>query len=151
MADKYGAQRVYLWGLVLIVVVAFPLYFALDGGSYGLIAVCYFAATIAVYIPWALSPAYFSTAFDAKVRYSGLSLATTLGNLLGSAIAPLIAGALFAATKASVSTSIYVFVAGAVSITCALALGRVIRNKALRAGKGSDGNVQEFAAPTYSE
>jgi MFS family permease len=152
LSDKFGGQRVYLWGLALIVIVAFPLYFALDGGTYGFIAVCYFAATVAVYIPWALTPAYFSTAFDAKVRYSGLSLATTLGNLFGSAIAPLIAGALFAATNASISTSLYVFVAGAVSIICALLLGRVIRNKASQVRRGSDATgVDEVPAPTYSE
>jgi MFS family permease len=152
LSDKFGGQRVYLWGLALIVIVAFPLYFALDGGTYGFIAVCYFAATVAVYIPWALTPAYFSTAFDAKVRYSGLSLATTLGNLFGSAIAPLIAGALFAATNASISTSLYVFVAGAVSIICALLLGRVIRNKASQVRRGSDPTgVDEVPAPTYSE
>ena len=152
LSDKFGGQRVYLWGLALIVIVAFPLYFALDGGTYGFIAVCYFAATVAVYIPWALTPAYFSTAFDARVRYSGLSLATTLGNLFGSAIAPLIAGALFAATNASVSTSLYVFVAGTVSIICALLLGRVIRNKALRARRASDATgIDEVPTPTYSE
>ncbi|WP_420178853.1 MFS transporter [Paenarthrobacter sp. TA1.8] len=152
LSDKFGGQRVYLWGLALIVIVAFPLYFALDGGTYGLIAVCYVAATVAVYIPWALSPAYFSTAFDAKVRYSGLSLATTLGNLFGSAIAPLIAGALFAATNASVSTSLYVFVAGTVSITCAVLLGRVIRKKASRAGRRSDAiGADEVPSSTYSE
>ncbi len=152
LSDKFGGQRVYLWGLALIVIVAFPLYFALDGGTYGFIAVCYFAATVAVYIPWALTPAFFSTAFDARVRYSGLSLATTLGNLFGSAIAPLIAGALFAATNASISTSLYVFVAGTVSIICALLLGRVIRNKALRTRRASDATgIDEVPTPTYSE
>lgn len=88
LSDKFGRQRIYLLGLALISVVAFPLYWALDAGMYGFIAVGYVAATVAVYTPWALQPAYFSDAFDARVRYSGLSTATTLGNLFGSAIAP---------------------------------------------------------------
>ncbi|MFJ5958365.1 MFS transporter [Paenarthrobacter sp. NPDC092416] len=130
LADRFGRQRIYLVGLALIGAVAFPLYWALGSGVYGMIAVCYVVATIAVYIPWALQPAYFSDAFDARVRYSGLSLATTLGNLFGSAIAPLIAGLLLTATNSSTSTSLYVFVAGAVSIVCVLLLGRMNRRKA---------------------
>ena len=88
-----------------------------------LIAVLYFAATVAVYIPWALTPAYFSDAFDAQVRYSGLSLATTIGNLFGSAIAPLIAGTLIARPR-RLSQHALCFVAGTVSIGCVFLLGR---------------------------
>lgn len=137
LSDRFGRQRIYLIGLGLIGILAFPLYWALDSGIYAFIAVLYVASTIAVYIPWALQPAYFSDAFDARVRYSGLSLATTLGNLFGSAIAPLIAGLLMTATHASVSTSLYVFVAGGMSFACAVLLGRANRKKAQGSGDPS--------------
>jgi len=152
LSDKFGRQRIYLLGLALISVVAFPLYWALDAGMYGFIAVGYVAATVAVYTPWALQPAYFSDAFDARVRYSGLSLATTLGNLFGSAIAPLVAGTLLSATNSSLSTSLYVFVAGAISFACAVALGRSNRRKAPEVGirNGSVG-VDGLTTPTFSE
>ncbi|CAG7589111.1 MFS transporter [Rhodococcus opacus] len=152
LSDRFGRQRLFLLGLALIGSLAFPLYWALDSGSYGFIAVCYVAATIAVYIPWALQPAYFSEAFDARVRYSGLSLATTLGNLLGSAIAPLIAGTLLSATHASISISLYVFVTAALSFVCVLVLGRTNRKKDTQAdsGIGTD-NVSGLRTPTYSE
>ncbi|QDQ95831.1 MHS family MFS transporter [Rhodococcus sp. WB9] len=142
LSDRFGRQRLYLVGLGLIGVLAVPLYWALDTGSWGVIAACYVAATVAVYIPWALQPAYFSEVFDARVRYSGLSLATTLGNLLGSAIAPLIAGSLLAATHSSFSISLYIIVASAISISCALVLGRTTRKRgggAVSASAGAHG------------
>ncbi len=140
LSDKFGGQRVYLWGgLALIVIVAFPLYFALDGGALMVSSPC---ATLRQRWP-SISPGR-CRRHTSPPPLTQRSAIAGCPWLLLSAISsaaplhPLIAGALFAATNASVSTSLYVFVAGTVSITCAVLLGRVIRKKASRAGRRSD-------------
>ena len=49
----------------------------------------------------------FTMVFDADVRYSGVSIGYTLSQVLGSAFAPTIATALYAATKTSNSIVAY--------------------------------------------
>ena len=49
----------------------------------------------------------FTMVFDADVRYSGVSIGYTLSQVLGSAFAPPIATALYAATKTSNSIVAY--------------------------------------------
>ena len=63
--------------------------------------------------------ALFSMAFDADVRYSGVSIGYTLSQVVGSAFAPTIAAALYNATKGSdaiVGYLVAVSVVSAVSV-----------------------------------
>ena len=60
--------------------------------------------------------ALYTEMFATPVRYSGMSLAYQLGTLLGGALAPLIATALFARYHSAVPISIYVSCACAVSV-----------------------------------
>ena len=50
-------------------------------------------------------PAVFAELFPAAVRYSGTSLANTLGTIVGGAPAPFIAAALYQATGTSLGSS----------------------------------------------
>ena len=59
--------------------------------------------------------ALFSMAFDADVRYSGVSIGYTLSQVLGSAFAPTIATALYTATGSSNAIAAYLIAASAVS------------------------------------
>jgi hypothetical protein len=58
-------------------------------------------------------------AFDADVRYSGVSIGYTLSQVLGSAFAPMIATALYAATGTSASIAAYLI---GVSVISAIAV-----------------------------
>lgn len=131
LSDRYGRQLIYLTGLALIAVVAAPLYWALDTGATAYIVVFYVVATVAVYLPYALQPSFFSVMFDPKVRYSGLSLGITLGHLVGSAIAPLVAGTLVQATGTSTAIAAYLLAATAISAVSVLVLERD-RRRSLR-------------------
>ena len=61
----------------------------------------------------------FSLAFDADVRYSGVSMGNTLSQSLGSAFAPTIATALYAATKTSDSIVGYLIAVSVISAVAA--------------------------------
>lgn len=59
--------------------------------------------------------ALFAMAFDADVRYSGVSIGYTLSQVLGSAFAPTIATALYAATSSSDAIAAYLIAVSAIS------------------------------------
>jgi len=61
----------------------------------------------------------FSLVFDADVRYSGVSVGYTLSQVVGSAFAPTIATALYAATGTSDSIAAYLI---GVSVISAIAV-----------------------------
>src|SRR6185503_12286449 len=67
-------------------------------------------------------PALFSELFSPAVRYSGASLSLQLGTLLGGAIFPLVAAALYDATKSSWSVTSYATALILISFLCQLAL-----------------------------
>lgn len=67
-------------------------------------------------------PALFSELFKPAVRYSGASLSLQLGTILGGAIFPLVATALFDATKSSWSVTAYAVVLALIAFGCQLGL-----------------------------
>ena len=85
-----------------------------------------FLAALVLVFGLAMAPAagvtasLFSLVFDADVRYSAVSVGYTLSQVVGSAFAPMIAVALYNATKTSNSIAAYliaVSVISAVSVT----------------------------------
>ena len=62
--------------------------------------------------------AVFAELFRTEVRYSGASLSSTLGTLLGGAIAPFVATALFSTTRNSWPVTVYAVVMSIISWFC---------------------------------
>jgi hypothetical protein len=67
-------------------------------------------------------PAVFAELFPTATRFSGASLALTLGTIVGGAPAPFIATALFGATRTSALITVYAAATALVSLLCTLAL-----------------------------
>ena len=96
----------------------------------------------------AMSPAsgvtgsLFSMVFSGEVRYTGASVGYTISQVCGSAFAPTIATALFAATQSSDAIVIYLLIVSAIStISVALLPGGWGRKEAARQnGEDSDTN-----------
>ncbi len=122
ISDRVGRRTPVLVGQLLIGVIVFPVYWALDSGSTIAVLVVYAVATVAAYLPWAVWSALFSEMFGTRVRCSGVSLGLTLGTLFGGAIAPLVAAALMTATGSVWSIAAYVLVLDAISIACLVAI-----------------------------
>lgn len=95
----------------------FPVFALIDTGSallFGVALVLVFGLAMA---PAAgVTGALFSLAFDADVRYSGVSIGYTLSQVLGSAFAPTIAAALYAAAQSSDSIAWYLVAVSAISV-----------------------------------
>ena len=73
-------------------------------------------------------PAVFSELFPTATRYSGASLSLTLGTILGGALSPVIAAALFGATGNSSLITVYITAMAFIAWLCTLGLKETYRD-----------------------
>jgi metabolite-proton symporter len=107
-SDHFGRRRIMRWGngaLVVWSLIFFPL---ADTRSIPLaaLALCGILVIQGAYI--GPQPAVFSELFPTATRYSGVSLSLTLGTILGGALSPAIAAALFGTTGDSTLITVYI-------------------------------------------
>ncbi|WP_231983372.1 MFS transporter [Mycobacterium sp. 852002-51961_SCH5331710] len=116
LSDRLGRKPVFLAGVILMGLSIGPAFALINTGSALL-----FGAALLLVFGLAMAPAagvtgsLFSLAFDPDVRYSGVSIGYTLSQVVGSAFAPTIAAALYAATKTSGSIVAYLTVVSVIS------------------------------------
>ncbi|MEI4770253.1 MFS transporter [Psychrobacillus sp. FJAT-51614] len=95
LSDKIGRKKVYIAGALGMVLFAFPYFWMLQQQSVALLVI---ATVIALGIIWAPITAVlgtmFSEIFDAKVRYTGITLGYQIGAALAGGTAPLVATSL---------------------------------------------------------
>jgi metabolite-proton symporter len=121
-SDRVGRRRMMLWScgvLILWSAVFFPL---IDTKSVLLaaVALCGMLLVQGAYVgPQA---AVFAELFTTEVRYSGASLSITLGTLVGGAIAPFVATALFSTTGNSWPITVYAVAVSVISWLCVFGL-----------------------------
>lgn len=114
-SDRLGRRRVMAWGCAGLVVwsaVFFPL---ADTKSIPLITLSLFGSMALQGAYIGPQPAVFSELFKTDVRYSGASVSLQLGTILGGALVPFIATALYAAVGASWPVTIYTVVLALIS------------------------------------
>jgi MFS family permease len=121
-SDRVGRQRVMRWGNGLLVLWSFVFFPLLDTRSLPLIAI---ALTVMLMLQGAYigtQPAVFAELFPTRVRYSGVSLAMTIGTVAGGALAPFIATALYGLSGGSQLVTVYATAMSAVSFVSLLGL-----------------------------
>jgi metabolite-proton symporter len=123
-SDRVGRRRVMLWGNAALVVWAALFFPLLDTASVPVVALALCGMLIIQGAYIGTQPAVFAELFPAAVRYSGTSLANTLGTVVGGAPAPLIAAALYEATGTSLAIGAYGTALAIVSWLCTIALRR---------------------------
>jgi MFS family permease len=123
-SDRVGRRRVMLWGNAALVVWAALFFPLIDTASVPVVALALCGMLIIQGAYIGTQPAVFAELFPAAVRYSGTSLANTLGTVVGGAPAPLIAAALYEATGTSLAIGAYGTALAIVSWLCTIALRR---------------------------
>jgi MHS family shikimate/dehydroshikimate transporter-like MFS transporter len=94
LSDRYGRRPVVLGSAVFSAVVAIPYLAMFNTGSPVLILLALCLLNAGVFAMSGVQPALFAEMFDVRVRYSGMSLAFTIGNVIGGGLAPLVASAI---------------------------------------------------------
>lgn len=116
LSDRFGRKPLYLIGLVAMALSVFPTFALINTGRPALFVVALLLVFGLAMAPAAgVTGALFSMSFDADVRYSGVSIGYTLSQVLGSAFAPTIATALYAATGTSNSIAGYLIAVAVIS------------------------------------
>ncbi|MDN7246189.1 MFS transporter [Planococcus shenhongbingii] len=118
LSDKVGRKKMYIAGTVAMGLFAFPYFWMLQQGSVLLLVV---ATIIGLGIIWAPITAVlgtmFSEIFEAKVRYTGVTLGYQIGAALAGGTAPLVATALLARFDNSyVPVAIYIIITALISL-----------------------------------
>jgi MFS transporter, MHS family, shikimate and dehydroshikimate transport protein len=119
--DRFGRRPVVLWGSLVLLLMSWPYFWALDTRSLPIIVL---ATVIAVNIGnsavYAPQPAYFSELFEPQVRYSGASLGAQAASVFAGGLAPVIATALLDATGGYNAIALYMSAMVMITIVTAL-------------------------------
>ncbi len=118
LSDRIGRKKLYIAGTVAMMAFAFPYFWMIHQGS---VLMLVLATIIGLGIIWAPITAVlgtmFSEIFDAKVRYTGVSLGYQIGAAVAGGTAPLVATALLAAFDNSyVPVALYIMFTAVVSL-----------------------------------
>lgn len=120
LADRIGYNKIMVGSLVASAALAFPLFWALDTKSAGLIIVVVFVLIAGVNAANdAIQPGYFTSLFGTGVRYSGTSIGREGGSVVGGGLSPLIATWLLAQTGHWYAVAVWIVVTslvGAVAV-----------------------------------
>ena len=118
LSDKVGRKKLYVTGTVAMALFAFPYFWMLQQGSVALLII---ATVIGLGIIWAPITAVlgtmFSEIFDAKIRYTGISLGYQIGAAVAGGTAPLVATALLVRFDNSyIPVAIYIIFTAVISL-----------------------------------
>jgi MFS family permease len=120
LADKVGARRLYVFGGLLLAVMAVPLFQAIGSGSLTAYTVAMVVA-LSINYPLMFAPQsnLYAAQFPAELRYSGISIGIQFAAAIGGGLAPIIAATLVAKYSSIVPVGIYVAVLGVVAAVSA--------------------------------
>lgn len=118
LSDKIGRKKLYIFGTIGMAIFAFPYFWMLQQKSVLLLMI---ATVIGLGIIWAPITAVlgtmFSEIFDAKIRYTGITLGYQIGAALAGGTAPLVATALLSKFNNSyVPVAIYIIFTAVLSL-----------------------------------
>jgi MFS family permease len=116
LSDGVGYKRMYTTGLFVYALIAFPYYWLFDTRQPVLVAAASVAALVTFALLYGPLAAFVSSLYSGQVRYTGVSLSYHLAAAIGGGAAPLLAGALLAATKSSTAIAGYVVLSALVAL-----------------------------------
>jgi MFS family permease len=134
LADRVGMRPVFVAGAATLLVSPFVWLALLNTRQYGLMLLGFALLFVGYSANYAMFPGFFSLAFPAAVRFSGLSVGFTLGTIFGNAFAPAIGSWLLASGGGWPALGLYMAAAGAISLVA----GLLLREPAGRAHASDD-------------
>ncbi|MDD7940376.1 MFS transporter [Actinomycetospora lutea] len=108
LSDRIGSRPVYVAGAITAVLWPLPMFALVNTGSAALAGLAFAVAAVVQGIMAGAQGGLFSEIFPVRVRYSGISIAYQIGGMVGGAVTPIVATALFGATGSSTPIALYV-------------------------------------------
>ena len=120
-SDRHGRRGIYMLGAILTGIWAFALFPLIDTREFIWIVIGMSGGQLFLSMMYGPQAAFLSEMFSTEVRYSGASLGYQLGAILGGALAPIIATALWAGFG-TIYISIYIAFAALLTLISVLLL-----------------------------
>lgn len=117
-SDAHGRKGIYITGAALLGCWAFAIFPLLEMRSLPAIVIAISVGQILVAMMYGPQAAFLAELFDARLRYSGASLAYQLGAIAGGALAPLIATSILSRYGSPFGISVYIATACLITIIC---------------------------------
>lgn len=108
ISDRVGAKRVYTVGALTAVVWPVPLFALVNTGSVGAALLAFLVAAVVQGIMAGAQGGLFTEIFETRTRYSGASIAYQVGGMLGGAVTPIVATALYGSYGSAFPIAAYV-------------------------------------------
>jgi MFS family permease len=108
LSDRFGSKRMYVLGAVTAVLWPLPMFGLVNTGSAGAALVAFIVAAMVQGLMAGAQGGLFAEIFEVRFRYSGISIAYQLGGMIGGALTPIVATALFATYHSSTPIALYV-------------------------------------------
>jgi metabolite-proton symporter len=122
LADRVGRKPVFLAGAALATLWSVPFFLLIDTAQPVVMALAIIVATAGIAAMAGPQAALVADVFPVHVRYSGTSTAYQVGSVLGGAVAPLVATALFAQYGSSMPVALYMAAMGLITLLSMAAL-----------------------------
>lgn len=131
LADRIGMKPVAFFGALWTTLFSFPFFWLVDVGTFFSITLAISLAMVGISALFAVLPAYISSLFEAKIRYTGISLAYSLPAGVIGGLTPLLASSLFLWAKAAWPIALYLVGIGIISMLSILFSPRPVQAFAL--------------------
>jgi metabolite-proton symporter len=115
-SDRFGRRPVYMVGVILTGLVAFPYFGLLNTGVAALIVIAVIASLIPHDLQYGPQAALIAESFTGRLRYSGASMGYQLASVIAGGPAPLIATKLLAVYHSSAPIALYIVGCSLVSL-----------------------------------
>ncbi|SFM60392.1 Predicted arabinose efflux permease, MFS family [Pseudonocardia ammonioxydans] len=146
LSDHTNRRAIFIAGILGMGVLAWPWFGALASGSIGWMVLGFSALFIPYAATYGTMAAFFAHVFPPAVRFTGMSLGYTLGTVVSSAIAPLVATGLLGMTGSWTAIAIYMSATAAISAVAAFFLSeRFAPSDMLRSGSTGRAGARQDA------
>ena len=122
IADRFGTKRTFAVGALTAVLWPLPMFALVNTGDTWLTLVAFTVAAIVQGIMSGAQGGLFTEIFDVQVRYSGISIAYQMGGMIGGALTPIAATALYSISGSSTPIALYVTVMSLISFLAVFGL-----------------------------
>ncbi|MGK5172184.1 MFS transporter [Geodermatophilus sp. CPCC 205761] len=122
LSDRFGSKPVFAIGALTAVLWPLPMFALVNTGNAAAALLAFVVAAFVQGIMAGAQGGLFTEIFEVKTRYSGISIAYQLGGMIGGAVTPIAATALYGAYESSTPIAIYVAVLSLVSLLAVLGI-----------------------------
>jgi MHS family shikimate/dehydroshikimate transporter-like MFS transporter len=134
LADRIGMKPVAFFGAAWTGLFSFPFFWLIDTGSFFNIAAAISLAMVGISALFAILPAYVASLFEARVRYTGISMSYGIAAGLIGGLTPLLSSSLYIWAKAAWPIALYLVGIATISLIAIVLSPRPVREFAEQEG-----------------